>query len=161
MSGGGDDEEEIILNEPPSKKEQIINWFKDLQLHERILLIVFGILLVIFVIVATVRLVQVLKLSVQKKHTQEKFTKVENKIAKIEKRLGVESYHAKKHQEIVSTEKQLPKDIFTKQTSKKEIIKEVIPDVAEVGLNIAEHFNLIDLANKNLMNQIIRKSSGH
>lgn len=161
MSGGGDEENEIIFTEPSSKKEQIMNWFKDLQLHERILFIVFAILLIIFAIIVTVRLIQVLKLSIQKKQTQEKFTKMENKITKIEKRLGVESYHAKKHQEIVSTEKQLPKDIFSKQTSKKEIIKEVIPDVAEVGLNIAEHFNLIDLANKNLMNQIIRKSSGH
>ena len=117
--------------------------------------------MIIFVIVATVRLIQVLKLSVQKKQIQEKFTKAENKITKIEKRLGVESYHAKKHQEIVLPEKQIPKDIFIKQSSKKEIIKEVIPDIAEVGLNIAEHFNLIDLANKNLMNQIIKKSSGH
>ena len=152
MSGGDVNDDEIPFNESRSTKEQIIEWFKNLHLHEKILFIIFGILLVIFIIIIIVRLVQVLKLSIQKKQTLEKYTRIENKINKIEKRLGVETYHNKN---------QIPNDVFTKQTSKKEIIKEVIPDVAEVGLNIAERFNLIDLANKNLMNQIIRKSSGH
>lgn len=155
MSGG--DEDESL-----SKKDQIMNWFNELRFHEKILLFVFGILFMILTIVIIVRLIQVLKLSIQKKQTLEKYNRTENKIAKMEKRLGVDSYHGKKSRETVQHEKQMPKDVFAKQTaSKKEIIRQVIPDVAEVGLNIAEHFNLIDLANKNLMNQIIRKSSGH
>lgn len=161
MSGGVEDEEEFTLDESPSTRDRIIEWYNNLQSIEKILFTVFAILLVIFTIVIIVRLMQILKLSIQKKRTTEKYKRVENKIAKIEKRLGIESNRQKDSNKTVRHEKQDQTDFFTKQRSKKEIIKEVIPDVAEVGLNIAERFNLIDLANKNLMNQIIRKTSGH
>ena len=122
----------------------------------RILYSVIIVLVTILLIVVIVKLIMFLSLKKKQRDLKEKYNKNEKRIVKLEKKLGVESYHKSQGEDINTN----IENVFKPMTPG-EKIKNIVPEVAEIGLNIAEKYSLIDLANKNLMNQIIRKSTAN
>jgi Tfp pilus assembly protein PilO len=154
MNGGDDDDDDY---DSKYVIEVEIDFNRDAK-YRRVLFIVSCILIIIIVVLVIIRIGQVVYWKYKTKEITEKYQRTEKKIAKYEKKLGVESYHAKEESPKTAIVNQQIKDIFKPLTTK-EKIKQIAPEVAEIGLNLAEKYSLIDLADKNLMNEIIRKAS--